>query len=180
MQPRHFLAAMALLLCAAFAPRGPVRADTVLYDNTGFVQGSQAFVESFDITTPGTLTISFTDVPWLDTLSDLNLFLTTASGLLGASMGSGTESMQVEPGMIYAHWFGDAAGQYAIGVYSLSIVFQPQAVGTVALPGSLICLLSGLTLVFARQWRRLASFMVALAWAWFQRDNGAGESAALA
>jgi len=153
MQLRHFLTAMALLVCAAFAPIGSVQADTVLYSQAGFVQGSQSFVESFNITTPGTLTVSLADVPWLDTLTDLNLFLTSASGPMGASMGSGTESLQVGPGTIYAHWFGEAAGQYGLGVYSLNITFQPQ-VSNVPLPGSLMLLLSGLLLMFARQWRR--------------------------
>jgi hypothetical protein len=179
MQLRHFLAITALLLCAAFAPTGSVRADTVLYDKAGFVQGSQSFVRSFNITTPGTLTISLTDVPWLDTLSNLNVFLTTASGPMGASMGSGTESMQVGPGVIYAHWFGNADGQYKLGAYSLEIMFQPQ-ISAVPLPGSLILLLSGLVLTLARQWRRIASFLVAVAWAWFHPDKGAGESAASA
>jgi hypothetical protein len=176
MQPRHFLTVTALLLCATFAPIGSVRADTVLYSQAGFVQGSQSFVESFNITTPGTLTISLADVAWLDTLTDLNLFLTTASGPLGASMGSGTESMQVGAGMLYAHWFGDAAGQYGLGVYSLNITFQPQ-ISTVPLPGSLILLLSGLLLMFARQWRRMAASVVALTWALHQSFSGSGEPA---
>jgi hypothetical protein len=151
MQLRNFLAAMVLVFCAGFAPLSS--ADTVLYDNAGFVQGSQSFVDSFTITTPGTLTISLADVPWLDTLSNLNLFLTTVSGPMGTSMGSGTESIQVEPGTFYAHWFGDANGQYKVGVYSLEITFQPQ-MSAVPLPGSLILLLSALGLVFAWQTRR--------------------------
>jgi hypothetical protein len=153
MQLRNFVAAT-VLICAAFVPMGSVRADTVLYNNAGFIQGSQSFVDSFNITTPGTLTISFSGVAWLDTLTNLNLFMTTASGRLGGSMGAGTESMQVGPGTIYAHWFGDAAGQYGIGVYSLDITFQPQATSSVPLPGSSILLLSGLALMYAWQWRR--------------------------
>jgi hypothetical protein len=163
MQVRNFLATTALVFCAAFAPFGSARADTVLYDNAGFVQGSQSFVDSFTITTPGTLTISLADVPWLDTLSDLSLFLTTASGPMGGSMGSGTESMQVGPGTIYAHWFGDASGQFKVGVYSLEITFQPQ-ISAVPLPGSLILLLSGLGLMLCWQWRRTGTF-------WFARPD---------
>jgi hypothetical protein len=166
MQLRHFLAPISLLLCAAFVPTGSVRADTVLYNNAGFIQGSQSFVDSFNITTPGTLTVSLADVPWLDPISNLNLFLSTASGVLGTSMGAGTESMQVQPGTIYAHWFGDADGQYQIGVYSLEIQFQPQG-STVPLPGALVLLLSGIFVIFARQWRRIGTSMIALGWAWY-------------
>jgi hypothetical protein len=157
MQLRNILAATALMLGAAFAPFGSACADTVLYDNSGFVQGSQSFVDSFTVTTPGTLTISLADVPWLDTLSGLNLFLTTASGPMGASMmGAGTESMQVGPGTFYAHWFGDANGQYKVGVYSLEIMFHPEF-SAVPVPASLILLLSGLGLMFAWPSRRSAS-----------------------
>lgn len=147
------------MLCAAFAPFGSAWADTVVYDSSGFVQGSQSFVDSFTVTTPGTLTISLADVPWLDSLSGLNLFLTTASGPMGASMGAGTESMQIGPGTFYAHWFGDANGQYKLGVYSLEIMFHPEF-SAVPVPASLILLLSGLGLTFA--WPRRMSSKVAL------------------
>ena len=76
-------------------------------------------------------------------------------------MGGGTESMQVGPGTIYAHWFGDANGAYNLGVYSLEITFQP-AVSTVPLPGALILLISGLGLMACWQWRRNGGF-------WFAR-----------
>ena len=146
MQLRNFLVAAALAFCAGLAPFSSACADTVLYDNAGFVHGSQSFVDSFTVTTPGTLTISLADVPWLDTLSGLSLFLTTASGPMGASMGSGTESIQVGPGTFYAHGFGDANGQFQLGVYSLEITFQPQ-VSAVPLPGSLILMVSALGLI---------------------------------
>ena len=128
-------------------------ADTVLYDSSGFIQGQQSFVQSFDITTAGTLTVSLSDIPWLDTVSNLNFFLTTASGTVGASTGAGTESMSVGPGMVYAHWYGDAAGTFGVGVYGIKLMFQPG--GTpVPLPGTLVLLLSGLGLLFGMQYRR--------------------------
>jgi hypothetical protein len=162
MQLRHFLAATTMLVCAGLVPSA--RADTVLYSSAGFIQGSQSFVQSFDITTPGTLTISLANVPWLDTIADLNCFLTTASGALGGWQNNGNESMRVAPGMIYAHWFGDANGRYQVGAYTLKVMFQPGA-APVPLPSSLVLLLSVLGLAVAWRWRRLAASAVAPAWA---------------
>jgi hypothetical protein len=151
---RQFIA-IALLGIAAWAlPFSSASADTVLYDSSGFIQGQQSFVQSFDITTAGTLTVSLSDIPWLDTISNLNFFLTTTTGTVGASMGAGTESMSVEPGMLYAHWFGDAAGTYGVGVYGIKLMFQPSGVNPVPLPGALILLLSGLAGLFGMRYRR--------------------------
>jgi hypothetical protein len=129
-------------------------ADTVLYDSAGFIQGQQSFVQSFDITTAGTLTVSLADIPWLDTISNLNFFLTSAGGTIGKSMGAGTESIGVGPGVIYAHWFGDANGAFGVGAYGIKLSFQP---GTpVPLPGALFLLLSALAaLVGVRPLRRV-------------------------
>jgi hypothetical protein len=181
MQLRHLLAVTTLLLCAGLMPVGSARAATVLYDSAGFIRGSQSFVDSFNITTPGTLTISLSDVPWLDTIAGLNFFLTSASGVFGPSMsGGGTESIQVGPGTMYAHWVGNANGSYGVGVFALKMTFQPGVPTAVPLPGALVLLLSGLGLLFASRWRRAAAFAVALAWAWYVPADGARDSAASA
>jgi hypothetical protein len=152
-QLRHLFAATLIGIGGWMLPVG-AQADTVLYDSAGFIQGQQSFVQSFDITTAGTLTVTLSNIPWLDTIADLNCFLTTATGVLGSSMGVGTESMSVQPGMIYAHWFGDANGQYGVGVYGVKIMFQPNGITTVALPPSLVLLLSGMGVLLGWQRRK--------------------------
>jgi len=153
--PRLFLYASALCvaLIATLVPVRSVFADTVLYDSSGFIEGAQAFTQSFDITAAGTLTVTLSDVPWLDAVSNLGLFVTSANGVLAPTIGAGTETIQVQPGMVYAHWYGQASGPYGLGVYGLKVDFSP-GVAPVPLPNSLIMILSGLGLLLG--WQRPA------------------------
>lgn len=155
MQLRRLLTATILAIGAWMGSFGTAQANTVLYDGVGFIQGQQSFTQSFNITSAGTLTVSLSQVPWLDTISDLNCFLSTTTGVLGKSMGTGIESMNVGPGMTYVHWFGDADGSYDLGIYGMKITFQPAGVQPVALPGSLILLLSSLGVLLGWQRRQI-------------------------
>jgi hypothetical protein len=144
---RQLLAASLIGVAVWLLPFDSALADAIIYDNAGFVQGQQSFVQAFDITTPGTLTVTLSQIPWPDTISGLNLFVSTATGIVGSSMGVGTESMQVDSGVIYAHWFGAATGPSNLGVYGLEITFAPEGVAQVPLPMPLILLFSGLALL---------------------------------
>lgn len=151
MKFNHILVAASLILAAGVMPAGAARAETVLYDGMTVVQGQQGFTESFYVSTPGTLTMTVTDIPWLDTVSNLTFFLSSSSGLLGTTQSDGSETINVQPGTIYAHWFGDAQGTYDLGVVGVNVQFQPNGT-VVGLPASLLLMLSGLGLVFG--WQR--------------------------
>ena len=154
MQRHKILGAVAAVMAAGVLPAVSARADTVLYDAANFFAGQQSYVQSFTLSTPGTLTIDLASVPWLDTIQDLNCFLTTSNGVVGTPMTAGDPTMELSAGTYYAHWFGDANGQYGIGVASLKIMFQPQGAAAVPLPGTFVLLLAGLGLLFGWQ-RRL-------------------------
>lgn len=152
MRSERFLARLALLFAAGLAPFSSAHASAVLDDNTNLMQGAQSFAYSFTVTTPGTLTISLTDIPWLDKISDFQFSLTSTNHLVGPTMDPGVESFQINSGTYCGLLFGDADGKYKLGLFNLEITFNPAT--QVPLPASLVLMLSGLGLVFARQRRR--------------------------
>lgn len=156
MNIRHLLSITICILCAALA--GRAGAAEVLYDGAGFLTGQQSFVQSFNITGPGTLTVSLTNVDWPQQLSSLNMVLSSTGGsLLGPEMGAGTDSFHVDSGLVYAQWFGTAQGPLDTGLYSLNVQFLPTAT-PVPLPASIALFLSGLgLLVWQRRDQRVAS-----------------------
>jgi hypothetical protein len=148
--PTKFLWAAALiwgLLTCAVSTRA--NADTVLYDGSGFVQGTQSFTQTFNLTAPGTLTVTLSNVAWPQQLANLNFLLSTANGMMGPEMSAGTFSFNItKGGNIFAQWFGTAQGPLNAGVFSLKIDFHPLGgVAPVPLPPSALLLLSGLALM---------------------------------
>lgn len=156
MNIRHFLGLMVCLLGASGARTAG--ASEVLYDSSGFLSGRQSFVQSFNITGPGTLTVTLGNVDWPQQLASLNMVLSSGSGsLLGPEMGAGTDSFHVNGGLVYAQWFGTAQGPLDTGLYSLNVRFLPNAL-PVPLPASIALLLSGLGLL---AWQRRGQGVVA-------------------
>jgi hypothetical protein len=154
MKLRQFLSVPMLVLSSWAVSYGIAGADTVIYDSASVVDGEQGFVEPFSITTPGTLTVTISNIPWLDVVTDLTSYLSTTNGVIGTTMyAAGTETMSIGPGTFYAHWFGNAQGTYNEGVLGIDIQFQPSF-STVPLPGSLLLLLSGLGFLYLWPVRR--------------------------
>lgn len=154
MKSTKFFPAWLLVLAASgVLSLTTARAGTVLYDDADVVTGQQAFVQAFTVTTPGTLTVTLSNIPWLDVVADLSCFLTTTTGVVGSAMsGTGSESVQVGAGTFYAHWFGDAQGAYNAGVLGVKIQFQPSMV-PVTLPAPWLLMLSALGMLFG--WQQL-------------------------
>jgi hypothetical protein len=140
-----------VLMVGAGASRA--HAGQVLYQGVGFLQGTQSFSQSFNLTSPGTLTVTLGNVNWPTQLSSLNLLVTSVSGAAGPEMGAGISTFNVNAGDVFAQWFGTAQGPLNAGVYSLEIQFQPSAGSgnAVPLPTSIALFLSGLGLLI---WQR--------------------------
>ena len=126
---------------------GSASAGEVLYSGTGFMSGQQSFSDAFQVSGPGTLTVSLTNVAWPEQLASLNMVVSTTSGLLGPEMGAGTQTFDIKnAGMVYTDWFGTAQGPLDTGLYSMNIQFVPAG-AAVPLPYSIALLASGFLLL---------------------------------
>jgi hypothetical protein len=133
---------------------GSASAAEVLYSGTGFMSGQQSLTDAFQVSGPGTLTVSLANIAWPEQLASLNMVVSTTSGLLGPEMGPGTQTFDIKnAGMIYTQWFGTAQGPLDTGVYSMNIQFVPASTA-VPLPYSIALLASGLVLLL---WQRRRS-----------------------
>jgi hypothetical protein len=154
MKSKHLVMAVVLAFALFALPMVRANADSVLYDGSGFVQGTEAFSQTFNLTAPGTLTVTLSNIAWPQQLASLNFLLSSANGMMGPEIGSGTFTFDVAAGgNVFAQWFGTAQGPLNAGVYSLKIEFQPQGAMPVPLPASAVLLLSGLALL---AWQRRA------------------------
>jgi hypothetical protein len=157
MQSKYLLTAMILGFGLYALPMARASADTVLYDGSGFLTGTESFSQSFNLTAPGTLSVTLSNVAWPQKLASLNFLLSSANGTMGPEMGEGTHTFAVlAGGNVFAQWFGTAQGPLNAGVYSLKIDFAPSAL-PVPLPTSAVLLLSGFALLL---WQRRRSMEV--------------------
>lgn len=129
----------ALLMTAA----GSAQASETIYQATSFMSGAQSQTLSYDFTTPGTLTITVsTPSNWLDSIIDPNCFFSTPSGIIGSQQNGMTDTVNIQPGLVSATFYGEAVGSFPFAAYSISIQFTPST--PVPLPGTLLALASGL------------------------------------
>ncbi len=137
------MAAIVITAAALAASSRDAAAGEVLYDNVGFLQGQQSFSESFQLSGPGTLTVTLSNMAWPQPLASLNMVVSTPAGLLGPEMGAGTDIFKIGGSeTVYTQWFGVAQGPLGVGVYGVKVNWAP-----VPLPTSIAFLLSGLALL---------------------------------
>ena len=149
------IGALALVICGSL---GSMRAGAseILYDGVGFMQGTQSFTDSFSLSSPGTLTVTLSNVAWPTRLASLDMLVSTPGGALGpeldATTSNATATYNVTSGNVVAQWFGTAQGSFNAGVYALEIQFTPSG-NPVPLPTSIALFLSGIGLLV---WQRRA------------------------
>jgi autotransporter translocation and assembly factor TamB len=129
-------------------------ASEILYDGVGFLQGTQSFTDSFTLSSPGTMTVTLSNVAWPTQLASLDLLVSSPNGgalgpELDATNSTATATYNVAAGNVVAQWFGTAQGSLNAGVYAMEIQFQPT--NPVPLPTSIGLFLSGIGLLI---WQR--------------------------
>ncbi len=140
-----------VVFCGWLAPLCAANAGEVLLDAAGIISGEQSFVDSYDATSAGVLTVTLTDFGSPGPSQELTAWVTSANGALTPTFGPGTETVQIAPGLVSLHWVGDATGAFPVVAFGLNVQFQPGTVSTVPLPTSLLLLASGLVVLFFRQ-----------------------------
>ena len=144
------LGAVAALACILHSPAS--LADTVLINETTLVTGTDSNVEAFTIPTAGTVTVQLSNIAWPQALDSLSFVASSASSVLMAWNGSGTETFNVTaPGTYYAHVTGTAGGLLDLGLYSLTVSFR-SAVAPVPLPSPSTLLLAALVMSLGLGW----------------------------
>jgi len=132
---------------------GPVQdvltgGSVTLLNSVGFMGKGQVFTDAINVPSAGTLTVKLAGISWLDALQNLNCFVSVpGGGIIGNANNGGLDTVQVQPGTFYVNWYGQASAPLYLGVYSISVNFQPTTPPppAVPLPPSLALLVGGLT-----------------------------------
>ncbi|MBV8784987.1 MAG: hypothetical protein JOZ67_12430 [Gammaproteobacteria bacterium] len=123
------------------------QADEIVLSETNAVFGTEAIDVPFTLDGSGTVTLHVWNIAWPTPLTALTVMASTATQVIGSwdASNSLTQTFSVSgPGTYYAHLKGTAGGALDLGLYSISMTFQPTS-APVPLPES--ALLLGATLL---------------------------------
>jgi hypothetical protein len=135
---------LALLAALGMAQAPQARADTLLLSNTTLVTGTQSSVMSFTTPGDGFITATLQNLTWQKSLQALSFQATSGADVLASWSDSSpmkTETFKVTAGNYFAHIVATTADADDVGLYSLSLIFTPNAV---PLPASSLLLLTGI------------------------------------
>ena len=147
------------LLGASAAQAGMIVSSSTLVQGTSAVSDTKY---TFNVSGPGTLDVSLTDMVWPASLNDLSFTAATASSVVGQINGPGQASFNVTgAGTFYAYVTGEATNPvngpaYGLGLFDLQIDFTPSAVPLPTSLGLLLTSLLGMALIQLRIRRRPA------------------------
>ncbi len=146
--PLAVAAALGPLLGLALVP-GRAAAESIapemLLQQSTLVINQQSNSYAVTAPGPGTLMVQLSDVEWPTLLQSLNLSVDSPTQVLGSlAVTGGLDLTLASGGTYYADVTGQASAPLDVGVYSLEVQFLPQGATAVALPASLILLLSGI------------------------------------
>jgi hypothetical protein len=137
----------------------------LIMSSSTLVQGTSAVSDvkyTFNVSGPGTLDVSLTDMVWPASLNALSFTAATSSSVIGQINGAGQGSFDVTGGgTLYAYVTGEATNPangpaYGLGLFNLQINFTPSAVPLPASLSLLLASLAGMTL-FRLPFRRNGS-----------------------
>ena len=128
------------------------RAEEIMLAQTTLVIGTDSSVAAITVPSAGSLTVELSNLPWPQSLESLSFMLSSSNQVISAWSTDSTnvESYNVTPGTYFAHLTGTAGGPLDLGLYSLTVGFQPA--GVVPLPASGALMLSGLLAAAALGW----------------------------
>jgi hypothetical protein len=138
------------VLCLFATPAA--RAEMIMLSQTTLITGSDSSVATITVPSSGSLTVDLSNIPWPESLASLSFMLSSASQVVGtfSTDSSMVQSYEVTPGTYFAHLTGTAGGSLDLGIYSITVGFQPA--GVVPLPPSGSLLIIGLLAVLGLAW----------------------------
>lgn len=133
----------ALLVCgAATAVQAETLPGNILFQSSTMVTSANINLTELDITTPGTLYVSLSDVKWPSALNALSFTLFNSSEIIGTKLAGNWTFDIASPSTFFASIFA-SPGSATAGLYNVQINFQ-SAVAPVPLPAAAWLLLSGI------------------------------------
>jgi hypothetical protein len=133
----------ALLASATMAAQAET-ITTTLFQSTTMVTSANINLTELDLSTPGTLSVSLTDLKWPSALNALSFTLFDATHVLNPTVQGGLTFNITSAGTFFASIFAAPTSSAKAGLYNVQINFQTSAAAPVPLPAAGWFLLSGI------------------------------------